>query len=465
MKQKQLGWGVWFVIGLVAVLATTTQAALTVVGMAGGQEQTVFVMSDGSLWGMGDEGLGQLGQGFGLTQTNVPIQIVSNSVVTAVACGEAHTMFVESDGSLWAMGADDQGQLGDGTNVTHYFPEKVVSSAVNGVAAGDFHSLYRTSVGSRAMTVSLLGMGDNQFGALGNATNSTKVETPVVIQSTPILSDEVVSFAGGYDHTLFAELNGELWALGYNSNGQLGNGGTMNEFSPVEIETNDVVAVAAGSFHSLFLKSDGELWAMGENVYGDLGDGTQTERHSPEQVGANVTTISAGYGFSLYIKTDGSLWGMGENDFGQLGDGAATNQFFPVQIVASNVVAIAAGNIHSLFLKSDGSLWGMGLNENGQLGDGTYINRYAPIRIVPPPPSPVLTHVSISGTNVTLTATNGLLGATYYVVTSTNMALPVSQWTAVSTNQLSGDGNFTIIATNAVIPAARQQFFCIQLVY
>src|SRR5665811_1823997 len=69
-----------------------------------------------------------------------------------------------------------------------------------------------------------------------------------------------------------------------------------------------------------------------------------------------------------------------------------------------------------------GSLWGMGNNFSGELGDGTTNNAYAPVRIVPPPPTPVLTHFSINGINATLTASNGLLGATYYVVTSTNMA-------------------------------------------
>jgi hypothetical protein len=205
---------------------------------------------------------------------------------------------------------------------------------------------------------------------------------------------------------------------------------------------------------------------MGDNSSGQLGDNTTTDQHLPEQVGANVTAIAGGGDFSLFIKTDGSLWGMGDNTTGQLGLGMFTaNKYLPAQIVASNVVAVSAENAHSLFLKSDGSLWGMGLNVSGQLGDGTYSNQFFPVRIVPPPPTPVLTGFSVSGNNVTFNASNGLLGATYYAITSTNMTLPPDQWTIVSINQLSGDGNFTIIATNAINHATSQQFFRIQLLY
>jgi len=464
MKQKQLGRRAWSVIGLVSVLAMTTQAAPTVTKMAAGGSHTIFVESDGSLWGMGDETYGALGQGFGLNQTNIPIQILSSNV-TAVACGSSHSLFIESDGSLWAMGENDAGELGDGTSVNHYFPERIVSSDVNGVAAGFTHSLFRTSAGHPVVTVSFSGMGNDFFGQLGDGA-STNYYSPEVIQSTSFLINEVTAFSGGAVHSLFLEFNGSLWGMGLNAYGQLGNGGTMDQHSAVQIRSNNVVAVAAGGDHSLFIDSNGGLWVMGDNSSGQLGDNTTTDQHLPEQVGANVTAIAGGGDFSLFIKTDGSLWGMGDNTTGQLGLGMFTaNKYLPAQIVASNVVAVSAENAHSLFLKSDGSLWGMGLNVSGQLGDGTYSNQFFPVRIVPPPPTPVLTGFSVSGNNVTFNASNGLLGATYYAITSTNMTLPPDQWTIVSINQLSGDGNFTIIATNAINHATSQQFFRIQLLY
>ena len=156
---------------------------------------------------------------------------------------------------------------------------------------------------------------------------------------------------------------------------------------PEQIVASNVTAIAGGGYYSLFLQSDGSLWAMGYNDDGQLGDGTYNQTNLPEQiVASNVTAIAAGCTHSLFLKSDGSLWAMGYNGYGQLGDGSIDggnyNTNLPEQIVASNVTAIAAGCKHSLFLKSDGSLWAMGYNASGQLGDGTYNNANLPEQIV-----------------------------------------------------------------------------------
>jgi hypothetical protein len=90
---------------------------------------------------------------------------------------------------------------------------------------------------------------------------------------------------------------------------------------------------------------------------------------------------------------------------------------------------------------------------------------YFPVRIVPPPPLPMITGISISGADVTITASNGLLGATYYLLTSTDLTLPMSQWTVVQIAQLNADGDFHFITINTISPGTRQQFFRIQVLY
>ena len=242
-----------------------------------------------------------------------PTQIVASSV-TAIAAGDGHSLFVKNDGSLWAMGGNIYGQLGDGTYNSTNQPEQIVASNVTAVAAGDLHSL-------------------------------------------------------------FLKKDGSLWAMGYNSLGQLGDGTNYRTNWPEQIVASNVTTIAAGEWHSLFLKTDGSLWAMGYNTYGQLGDGTSglnNQTNRPEQiVASNVTAIAAGQWHSLFLKSDGSLWAMGANYNGQLGDGTYNNTNRPEQVVASGVTAIAAGQYHSLFLKSDGSLWAMGDDDNGQLGNGT----------------------------------------------------------------------------------------------
>jgi alpha-tubulin suppressor-like RCC1 family protein len=74
---------------------------------------SLFLKSDGSLWAMGDNQYGQLGDGT-YNNTNIPVQIMASNV-TAIAAGYGHSLFLKSDGSRWGMGDNLNGQLGDGT--------------------------------------------------------------------------------------------------------------------------------------------------------------------------------------------------------------------------------------------------------------------------------------------------------------------------------------------------------------
>lgn len=215
----------------------------------------------------------------------------------------------------------------------------------------------------------LWGMGYNHNGQLGDG-SQTEQHSPV----RNIYNVEEVT-AGAF-HSLFIKTDQTLWAMGYNLYGQIGNGTNTDPHIPVQVDS-EVSKVAAGEHHSLIIKTDGTLWAMGQNEDGQLGDGTTTDRWAPVQIDSDVLEVAAGAWHSLYIKSDGSLWAMGRNNFGQLGDGSTGNKIGPVQI-DSDVETIAGGKRHSLFIKSDGSLYGMGRNAAGQLGVGENSNSNLP---------------------------------------------------------------------------------------
>ncbi len=419
--------------------------------IAAGSWHSLFLKSDGSLWVMGYNPFGELGDG-SFIMTNRPEQIVASNV-TAIAAGEYHSLFLKSDGSLWAMGANFSGQLGDGANGIINLPERIVSSNVTAIAAGGEHSLFLKSDGS------LWGMGANFFGQLGDGTfNATNMPEQIV-------SSNVVAISAGDTHSLFLKNDGSLWGMGNNDVGQLGDGtygSAGNNFGinrPKQIVSNNVKAIAGGGGHTLFLKSDGSLWAMGWNYYGQLGDGTINYAGivTPKEIVTNgVIAIAAGYYHSLFLKSDGSLWAMGYNGSGELGDGTLNDTNRPERILPSSITTIAAGFEHGLLLKSDGSLWAMGANESGQLGDGTTNSVARAEQILA-----AYNQISgqpLNGTNMQLSFV-GIANANYALDRSLSLSPP--NWIPQITNQASSYG--PLILTNAPV-VTTNNFWRIRLV-
>lgn len=405
-----------YLLSLTLLVNANTGGAQSFSKVAAGYYHNLLIRDNGSLWVVGANAYGQLGDGT-FNNTNRPEQIVASNVIS-IAGGNSHSLFLKNDGSLWAMGVNGYGQLGDGTfNITNR-PEKIVATNVTAVVAGDSHSLFLKSDGS------LWAMGANSYGQLGDGTfNNTN-------RPEQIVSSNIIAIAAGSNHSLFLKTDGSLWGMGLNASGQLGNGTLNNTNRPVQIVATNVTAIAAGDSHSLFLKNNGSLWAMGLNVYGQLGNGTSIPfTNQPEQiVASNVTAITAGNSHSLFLKNDGSLWAMGNNWHGQLGDGSSGNNNqtnIPEKILSNGVAVISGGQEHSLLLKSDGSLWVTGANSTGQLGDGTYneTNRFEQIMMTIPNANVSvrllndgrvsLSYAGIAGTNYALDRTFNLAPASW----------------------------------------------------
>jgi alpha-tubulin suppressor-like RCC1 family protein len=244
------------------------------------------------------------------------------------------------------------------------------------VAAGGNHALALKADGT------VFAWGYNTTGQIGDGTQTTRW-SPVAVPSVT----DVVAVAAGARHSLAVKRDGSLWAWGDNSQGQIGDGTTASlRSSPVQVTgISNIVAVAAGDYHSLAVTASGVLWAWGLNSVGQLGDGTTTLRRSPVQVTAlpGVAGVAAGQYHSLARTVDLAVWAWGQGGSGQIGDGTYTNRSSPTRVPAlTGVTAIAAGSGFSMALKSDGLPWGevwsWGDNADGQLADGTLTKRNSP---------------------------------------------------------------------------------------
>ena len=308
--------------------------------------------------------------------------------IIAAAAGTRHSLVVKIDGSLWAFGFNDYGQLGDGSKISKSAPVKIMDDVV-AVSAGSGHSLALKKDGT------LWSWGENTFGQLGNGTATVWVEIENKTEEPKTEEKKIEENENENENEEDAEKTEELekteepepeWDGIYKIEGYLVDN---DKLRPIKI-MNDVLAISAGSSHNLALKTDGSLWAWGRNDAGEVGDGSTTDRLSPVKIMTDVAAVSAGSGHSLAIKTDGSLWAWGLNDCGQLGDGTGgsysseeerTDKSAPVKIM-DDVIAVSAGNGHSLAITKYGSLFAWGWNNNGQLGDGSTDSKHTPVKVM-----------------------------------------------------------------------------------
>ena len=207
-------------------------------------------------------------------------------------------------------------------------------------------------------------------------------DQPGVLEVSDAIELAALPLDSSYGHTLALTRDGKLWAWGDNAQGQLGNGTTAEEHSPIHI-SDGWGLVSVSDHHSLALDENGALWAWGGNDFGELGIGTDDSYSTPIQVGSGSwLTVSAGSSFSTGIMADGTLWGWGHSD--HHGDSTTSlDQLTPIEIGggATDWIAVSARGTHAVALKADGSLWAWGFNYWGELGDGTHTPRYAPVRV------------------------------------------------------------------------------------
>jgi alpha-tubulin suppressor-like RCC1 family protein len=340
---------------------------------------TVYAKRDGTLWAWGKNDDGQLGDGT-TTSRSTPVKITGVSNIKSVAAGSDHTVVLTTDGKVYAWGNNSNGQLGDGSTTGRTTPAQVASTSITDIRAIDAGHKYTIALRSDG---TIWTWGYNNKGQLGN---NTQTDSYTPQQVTALSGSVMASIAAGDEHTLSVRNDGTAWAWGNNDNGQLGNNTTTNSLVPVQVSGLTTASeVAAGSLYSLALLSDGSVRAWGHNALGELGDGTTTNRPTPVQVInlASVAGIVAGYDHAVARLKNGTVWTWGDNSNGQLGDNSTTGRTTPQQVsILSGAVAVVAGLDNTVaLLKTGDAFWSWGWNFFGQLGDGTMTERWLPVPI------------------------------------------------------------------------------------
>lgn len=370
---------------IVGSVTLTVNAPWTQVSAGG--NQTIARKADGNLYSWGSNIAGQLGDGSS-TNRNAPVVVSGGNVPVwrQVSVGEQFAVGIKAGsgtatatgGTLWAWGFNQNGRLGDGTQIARSAPVQIGKDTDWAfVAAGKAHVLAIKTNGF------LYAWGRNDKGQLGDATVIDKL-VPTRITTTAVPVATWLAVSAGETHSLGIQKDGSLWAWGGNVYGQVGNAGRTDVIAgPVKIGTLTWTSVSAGAFHSAAIRADGTLYAWGQNTSGQLGNNGSADVTAPVQIDTvnNWSVVSAGALHTMGVRNDGTLWGWGSNAEGQLGDGGV-DVSSPLQIgTRTNWTTVSAGAGHSFGMQSDNSLWGWGRNTEGQLGNSRNTTSPVPVNV------------------------------------------------------------------------------------
>jgi hypothetical protein len=286
---------------------------------------------------------------------------------------------IDANGNLYTWGIDQyfqtvvnspSGNAQDLTPIQIGFPNTVTKWITASVGY-----LYTLAVGNDGNAYA---WGLNTYGQLGNG-DTTNSSIPVMVKLPSGVKAEAVSAGESFAMALGSD--GNVYAWGLNSSGQLGDSTTTNSLAPVRVKLPSGVTakeIFAAPAFSLAIGNDGNIYAWGSNVTGQLGDGTTTSSFAPVKVkmpaGVAATEISAGSSFSLAIGSNGDIYAWGGNGFGQLGNGTKNNSSVPVLVSMPAGVtgkAVAGGRLFSAAVGSDGNVYAWGDNLYGELANGT----------------------------------------------------------------------------------------------
>jgi alpha-tubulin suppressor-like RCC1 family protein len=322
--------------------------------VACGDWSSLGYKANGTLWTWGRGADGQSGHG-DTTNRSSPVQVGSlTNWGTHGRMGAEVSSHIKTDGTLWVFGNNQHYQVGDGTT-THRSSPVQIGSATNWASVGG------AAYSSCAINTSgqLYTWGRNtSVGTCGQGHDSSNIQTPTQVGSLTNWK-HAASLKG--NSIICSKTDGTMWAWGTNGSGRLGLGDTSQRNSPVQVGslTNwglEKDQLSGGQDFTLAIKQDGTMWAWGNNSKGQLGQGNTTNQSSPVQVGSasNWAKVGGGHNSAYAINTSGELYVWGYNSYssqvGHLGLDDNTNRSTPV-LVSSGWVSAFGGYAHTMGVK------------------------------------------------------------------------------------------------------------------
>lgn len=357
---------------------------ITLLQIVAGGNHTCGITIEGAAYCWGRNASGELGTDDADTASVPSPQPVAGGLTFAqLALGIIHTCGLTSAGDVYCWGANDDGQLGDGTETDRRSPVRVGAGFVNISAFG------RTTCGVTGAGEAFC-WGNNSWGKLGNGFEPPQ---PRLSSATPMRVDSPINFSavdvGGY-HVCATTSDLSLYCWGWSIMAGTDQVPVNSATLAVKAEIERVGSFSAGAWQSCAVTTDSKVSCWGNNTDGNLGighfDGSSQTPVAIQHDGRFSAVSSGGSDFDVHtcaIATSGEVFCWGRNSKGQLGNGEFWGgvESTPILINGLRFSSISAGKGHTCGLATDQIAYCWGDNRNGEIGDSTTVNKNLPTRV------------------------------------------------------------------------------------
>jgi intracellular multiplication protein IcmE len=350
--------------------------------IACGQSFTIALMTDGTLYGTGYAGNGELGTSIsgGVAKTFTLMTNSTGKVPSNIICGGEFTIALMTDNTIYVTGKNTNGQLGL-SNTTSRSSFTLLPLPTGKTPSQIMCGFEHTIV---LMTDSTMyGTGLNSSGQLG--TDNTTRSLQLTIMTTAPQNKTWTKILRGYYSTFAIDNNGKTYACGRNESNCLNVNNRMY-FSKVNNNTGKTISkISTGVNFAATLMTDGTVYVTGYNADGQIAMGVAGNSTSPSLIpsfpaGKTASQVSCGYFHTAILMTDGTVYITGKNNFGQIGTGSgglntSYNTLIEMSLPSGKLASyISCGYYQTIVAMRDGSVYGCGTNSSGQLGMGATSN-------------------------------------------------------------------------------------------
>lgn len=268
---------------------------------------SIALTSDGSVWVWGLNDYGQLSESAGGDLLN-PVKVSELRDIVKVQAGNRYNLALDRTGFVWMWGYNNSGQFGDEEESYNLKPTLVggFSAKIKDIAAGDFHCLALSTEGK------VYAWGANDYGQIGDGTLNSKY-SPIEIPS--LYGVKSIAAEGNTSSCIKEDGTALFWG-----ESKFYTQDNIKVPESIK-DLTDIISIKINSDHMVLLKKDGQSFSLGNNNFGQLGDGTYSNRNSFIQLKglSKISKISVGTYNTFALTEEGYIYGLGRNNLGQLG--------------------------------------------------------------------------------------------------------------------------------------------------